>query len=181
MATLRQDVFFRLLDFARERAMSGQDRWVLTQSRAYRLGVDLGVILGKRILHIMTGQEIAAVASAGIDVQLHTHRHRVPQDSTLFEAEIVDNRERLEKLTGRTANHFCYPSGVIFSECIPWLKRLGIKSAATCEMGLHSPGDNLLLLRRFADTSGQSELHFETWLSGVGVALRTNRAFETTL
>ena len=135
----------------------------------------MGVILRKRILHIMTGVEIAAVASAGIDVQLHTHRHRVQQDAALFEAEIVDNRERLEKLTGLTANHFCYPSGVIFSECILWLKMLGVRSAATCEIGLHSPAGSPLLLRRLADTSGQSELNFETWLSGVGAALRNTR------
>lgn len=181
LSQLRRQILVQLLDFANESSLSGYDRWILTQSLADALGVDMEPILRRRILHLMTSEEIATVASAGIDVQLHTHRHRVPRDPALFEVEIVENRQRLESLTGRTAEHFCYPSGVVFNECLPWLRRLGIRSAVTCAPGLHSPADNLLLVPRFIDTSEQSEVIFESWLSGVGSVLSPVRPVESTL
>ena len=171
LPTLQRQVFAQLDHFANDRAMSGYERWELTQSLADRLGVDLGTILRRRTLHIMTSDEIRAVASQGVDVQLHTHRHRVPRDAALFEAEILENRHRLEALTGRKAEHFCYPSGVVFRECLPWLRRLGVRSAVTCESGLYPPSGNPLLVPRFIDTSAQSEVVFESWLSGASAAL----------
>ena len=181
LLTLRYQILNQLLNFVNENTMSGHDRWILTQSLAERLGVDLDETLRRRVLHLMTSEEIADVATAGIDVQLHTHRHRVPNDAAKFEVEILENRQRLEKLSGRKAEHFCYPSGIVFSECLPWLRRLGVISAVTCQPGLHSPKGNLLLVPRFIDTSGQSEVIFEAWISGVGAALRSAIRAETML
>ena len=172
LPTLRRRILARLERYADDRAMPGYERWELAKSVADRLGVDLGTIRRRRVLHIMTSEEIRTVASQGVDVQLHTHRHRVPRDAALFEAEILENRGRLEALTGRKTEHFCYPNGVVFDECLPWLRSLGVKSAVTCESGLHSASGNPLLMPRFIDTLGQSELVFESWLSGAGAALR---------
>ena len=169
---LRRQILSQLCRFSDEQSLSGYDRWILTQSVADKLGVDLDTILRQRILRIMTSQEIQSVASTGIDVQLHTHRHRVPRDAALFESEILENRHRLEALTRRKAEHFCYPSGVVFNEFLPWLSKLGVRSAVTCEPGLYSSTDDPLLLPRFVDTSLQSDLVFESWLSGTGGALR---------
>lgn len=180
LPTFRRQVFARIAHLANERAMSGYERWELTKSLANRLPVDLGAIERQRILHIMTGDEIRAVASNGVDVQLHTHRHRVPRDAAGFDAEIMENQQRLEALTGRRPEHFCYPSGVVVPECLPWLRRLGIRSAVTCEPGLHSADANPLLIKRFIDTSLQSEVMFESWISGVGAVLRDgNRSLHT--
>ena len=77
----------------------------------------------KRILQLMNAQELAEVATNGIDVQLHTHRHRTPEEETLFRQEITENRERIRALTGREATHFCYPSGVYRKEFAGWLER----------------------------------------------------------
>ena len=173
LPTLRHDALRRLKRFFAERALSGHDRWVQTQAIAEKLGVDIAVIRRRRMLHIMTSEEIRAVASQGIDVQLHTHRHRVPRDPVLFEAEILDNRNRLEAWTGRKTEHFCYPNGVVFDDCLPWLRRLGVRSAVTCEPGLYSPTSEPLLVPRFIDTLQQSEVVFESWLSGIGGALRS--------
>jgi peptidoglycan/xylan/chitin deacetylase (PgdA/CDA1 family) len=172
LPTKRRTILGRLERYADDRAMSGYERWDLTKSVAEKLGVDLATILRQRVLHIMTSDEIRSVASQGVDVQLHTHRHRVPRDPVLFEAEILENRRRLEALTGRKAEHFCYPNGVVFQECLPWLRHLGIASATTCESGLYSPALDPLLMPRFIDTLGQSELVFESWLSGASAALR---------
>ena len=168
----RRDIAQALAEFAERKGLSGEARWEITQELAARLNVDLEVIRRRRILHIMTGDEIRQVADAGIDVQLHTHRHRVPRDAALFQAEIRDNRAWLEPLIGRAANHFCYPSGVVFDECLPWLRQLGVASATTCFSGLHSRDIDPLIVPRFIDTFLQSETMFEGWLSGAAAILR---------
>lgn len=70
----------------------------------------------------MNPQEISEIAKDGVDVQLHTHRHRTPDDEALFQREIEDNRRRIESLTGRSPQRFCYPSGVYRQEFISWLQ-----------------------------------------------------------
>ena len=84
LPTLRRRILGQLNKFADEGAMSGIERWALTKTLADRLGVDLDAIRNLRMLHIMTGDEIRVVASNGVDVQLHTHHHRVPRDEALF-------------------------------------------------------------------------------------------------
>lgn len=172
LPSLRRRMLKHLKLFAVEKALSGYDQWVLTQSLAEKLHVDLDIIRRRRVLHIMTREEIRAVASAGVDIQLHTHRHRVPRDQTLFEAEIAENQQRLEAWTGHRPEHFCYPNGLVFAECLPWLNRLHVRTATTCRPGLYSAETNPLLMPRFVDTLLQSELAFESWLSGAGSVLR---------
>lgn len=173
----RRQVFFSILDYAEAKQMSGAERWELTQSLARRLKVDLDTVLKNRILHIMTNEEISEVSRAGFDVQLHTHRHRVPRDKLMFEAEIIENRDRLERLTGVRGLHFCYPSGIVFCEFLPWLKDLGVTSAVTCEPGLLSCKSNQMIAPRFVDTSLHSEAAFESWLSGAGALFRMTSRF----
>jgi hypothetical protein len=66
------------------------------------------------------------------------------------------------------SDHFCYPSGDYHLEFLPWLRQERVVTATTCEAGLASAHDHPLLLPRFVDTSAQSALQFESWLSGVG-------------
>ena len=54
------------------------------------------------------------MARAGIDFQLHTHRHRTPLDRDRFVGEIRENRAVVEEMTGSNERvHFCYPSGAL--------------------------------------------------------------------
>ena len=85
------------------------------------LGIDYEEMLRRRILQLMTPDEVRQVAAEGADVQLHTHRHRAPRNRDLFEQEIVENRLRLEPLTRRPTEHFCYPSNVHHREFLLWL------------------------------------------------------------
>ena len=133
-----------------------------------RLGFDFERFLSRRILQLMTPVETAAVAASGIDIELHTHRHRTPEEREAFRVEIEDNRSRLEAMTGGAADHFCYPSGVVRKAFLPWLEELGVVSATTCVHGLADAAVNPLLIPRFVDTSGATEVEFEGWLSGVG-------------
>ena len=123
----------------------------------------------------LTPAEVTELARAGIDVQLHTHRHRTPKDHALFIREIEDNRQSIKTMTGKVAAHFCYPSGEYDRMFLPWLQESGIVSATTCEVGFASQNANRLLLPRVLDNPALSPIDFEGWLSGVSAALPRRR------
>jgi len=158
-------------DFARQNRLSAEEKDQLAERLAGRLGVDYQRLLGERILHLMTPQEVARLAEAGVDVQLHTHRHRTPLDRALFHREIQDNRRRILEMTGARADHFCYPSGFHRPEFLPWLAEQNVTSATTCQPGLATPSSHRLLLPRLVDHSQLSQVEFEGWLAGVAAVL----------
>lgn len=160
-----------IVGFAARRNLSAEEKNDLLAQLAARLHIDYGELLSKRILHLMTANEAADVAARGVDVQLHTHRHRTPDDRSLFEREIDDNRRAIEQTTGRQAIHFCYPSGVYKPQFLPWLADMGVSTATTCDASLSSRSSNRLLLPRIIDTSNLSPIEFEGWLTGVSAVL----------
>jgi len=86
----------------------------------------------------------------------------------LFRQEIRDNRTHLAQSVAGARRHFCYPSGAYRPEFLRWLSAEEITSATTCDTGLAHPACNPLLLPRLVDTTGRSELEFESWLTGIG-------------
>jgi hypothetical protein len=138
---------------------------------AESLGIDYSDLLSRRVLQVMNPEEMRQVAADGADVQLHSHRHRAPRRRELFDQEIADNRTRLEPLTGRRAEHFCYPSGVHHPEFAPWLTAQQIRTATTCIPGLATAGTSPLLLPRVVDTAALTPIELEGWLSGVSQIL----------
>lgn len=134
---------------------------------AESLGIHYDDILNDRLFQIMTPDEVAEVARGGIDIQLHTHRHRTPVDRELFIREIRDNIHSIEEITGHTPRHFCYPSGVTSPAFLPWLKECGVQSATTCVPGLARADTDPLLLPRYLDGCGVTRLDFESWLCGL--------------
>ena len=169
---LRNDAVRRMLtraavQFFDERSRSADCKYALLATLAAEIGFDFDDFRQRRILHLMNPEETRAVADAGVDVQLHSHRHAVPRDEASVRREIDDNRNRIEALTGRPADHFCYPSGVYYPELLPWLRSLKIRSATTCSVGLASSAHDPLLLPRFLDHSGVSQVEFEAWAVGV--------------
>jgi peptidoglycan/xylan/chitin deacetylase (PgdA/CDA1 family) len=123
----------------------------------------------------MTPAEARELASAGCDIQLHTHRHRTPHDRALFAREIRENRARIEAQTSHGAVHFCYPSGVTAPEFLPWLRELGVQSATTCAPGLATAPVEPLLLPRLVDHAGLNAVEFEGWMAGVSEWLPRRR------
>ncbi len=148
-------------------------RQTLLVRLAGALGVDTRTLYDNRLLSLMSGDEVRAIAAQGIDVQLHTHRHRFPRhDKAAACTEIEENRARLEALTGRSARHFCYPSGEFASTQWPWLESLGIKSATTCLPGSNAPETPPYGLRRFLDSEGVRPIEFDAELAGFGELIR---------
>jgi peptidoglycan/xylan/chitin deacetylase (PgdA/CDA1 family) len=167
----RNAALSRITRYAQELEFSGPQKDALASTLADRLGIDYSAILRDRLLHLVNRSEIRELTAAGIDVQLHTHRHRVPRDRNLFVREIEDNRRYLQPLGCATPAHFCYPSGVYTSDFLPWLQQSHVVSAATCDLGLAAAGSNPLLLPRFVDHETLSPVEFESWLTGVGAFL----------
>ncbi len=139
---------------------------------AARLGIDWDNIVRSRLFHLMTAAEVTDIARRGFDVQLHTHRHRTPREKSAFSQEVIENRRILKEMTGHAATHFCYPSGDVDPVFLPWLRELEVESATmTAVAGLARAEHDPLLLPRFVDTMAQSEVLFESWLSGAGAIL----------
>lgn len=171
----KDELLSHLTRFAEENHLSASAQDDLAASLAARLNIDYGAILKQRILHLLNEIEIQELSAAGIDIQLHTHRHRTPHDRDLFLREIEDNRSYIQRTIGATASHFCYPSGVHESAFLPWLRQAQVLSGTTCDPGLTSARSNRLLLPRVVDHGDLSPIEFESWLTGVGSLLPHRR------
>ena len=160
------------------RRLSGADKDAVLETVAGRLDIDYADLIRRRFLHLMSPDEIARLPRDLIDVQLHTHRHRVPAEADAFEREILDNRREIAAMTGvpgDRAIHFCYPSGVTHPAFPGWLRRLGVASATTCFPGIASVESDPLLLPRLIDTVYVSCVEFEGWLTGASAFLPRRR------
>ena len=165
-----------IMDFTVQERYALPERISLAERLTGLLGDDYAALRAKRILTVMTPEEAAQIAREGVDVQLHTHRHRTPTDHALFLREITDNRLRIDPLRAGVARHFCYPSGVYHSEFLPWLREAGVQTATTCDPGLASSKTEPLLLPRLVDTSNLSALDVEGWLTGMSAFFMPRKA-----
>ena len=105
----------------------------MVERLAAALRIDFGRLMARRILQIMRPSSVQQLAAAGVDFQLHTHRHRAPLDRDLFMKEIEENRTRIQQLTGKRPSHFCYPSGNYRAEFLTWLEEEQVVSGVTCD------------------------------------------------
>jgi peptidoglycan/xylan/chitin deacetylase (PgdA/CDA1 family) len=170
--TSRQTILDHLVKRADDEKLTEQQKNQLAEKLASAIGIDYAELVRKRILQLLRPNEVAELASEGVDFQLHTHRHRTPLSEAPFRREIRDNRYSLQSmLSGLPATHFCYPSGVYEPEFLPWLAAEEVISATTCDPGIASRTSNPLLLPRLVDTSHVSNLEFEGWLSGAASLL----------
>lgn len=170
----------RALDAIQSMALSAPDgtaeRLRLLTRLAESVGLEYAEFRKTRVLSLLSEREVSELRDAGIDVQLHTHRHRMPGDRALFRREIEDNRAFLEPLRDSPASHFCYPSGFYTRESLEWLAECGILSATTCDPGLASTHSDPLLLPRVVDTSAVSREDFIGWLTGASALFFPRKA-----
>jgi peptidoglycan/xylan/chitin deacetylase (PgdA/CDA1 family) len=160
-----------------EAAIPLSERPRLLEPIAKALALDLREVLHDGRFRLLDRHELKQLAQHdAIAVELHTHTHRLPDQS--FQAmarEIEDNRHVLRELTGREARHFCYPSGLHSAQHPDWLRQLGILSATTCEPGLNGKHDSVMLLRRYLDNDQTSDIVFEAQVCGLHHILQSVR------
>jgi peptidoglycan/xylan/chitin deacetylase (PgdA/CDA1 family) len=163
----RAQLLGRICRYFEDKNLSGKQKDDVVAEFASVIGFDYGEFTRKRLFQLMNPNEVSEVAKGGIDIQLHTHRHRTPANRDLFIQELNENRQHISDLTGNDQlAHFCYPSGVYQPSFLPWLREFGVESATTCDQQYSSQETNPLLLPRLLDQFLLSEAEFEAWLSG---------------
>jgi len=165
----------RLIEGAERDNLTGPQKDEVVARLAELLHIDYRELKAKRILQLMNGRELLEIAQNGVDLQLHTHRHRTPENESLFRKEIQDNRAALHPFTATEPVHFCYPSGVYRQSFLSWLRKENIVSATTCDAGLAESDSDYLLLPRYVDHQRRKQIEFESWTTGVGDLLALHR------
>jgi peptidoglycan/xylan/chitin deacetylase (PgdA/CDA1 family) len=161
----------RWIDFA-DRELSAGQRQDLLPVIAHALQVDPVETLANSRFRSMSRTQIRDAAKAGVDIELHTHRHRLPAESIeAMKTEIEENKLRLEDWTGQPCEHFCYPSGDYTVQQSEWLAGLGLRSSTTCDPGENSPGQHPHRLKRVLDRDNWSDVEFDAELSGIRALL----------
>lgn len=128
-----------------------------------------------RILNLINEQELNECVENRMDIELHTHRHKLPTDFELAKYEIEKNKKRINPLLKKPMTHFCYPSGEWEKEHWDILDAQNIKTSTTCENGLITTKTPLHAWSRFLDSKRISQLEFESELCGFTEFLRTVR------
>jgi peptidoglycan/xylan/chitin deacetylase (PgdA/CDA1 family) len=154
-------------------ALPFEQRWPAVETLASSLGMAdrLKQLVESRAFHLMTEEQIRQAAAAGMDVQLHTHTHRMHEfDAALIGAEIDRNRRELARITGRPSadlRHFCYPSGVHTRDIFEALRARTVVSATTTEFGLVDRLSERMALSRILDCESFSQVQLEARLCGL--------------
>jgi peptidoglycan/xylan/chitin deacetylase (PgdA/CDA1 family) len=160
---------------AAERDCSEIERVRIGREFGKRVGVDYDELARSRRMSLMTIEELKSLRADGFDIQLHTHRHRLPPVEADMSAEIAENRAVLSSLTASRLEHLCYPSGIWRASQWPSLSALGITSATTCVPGFNTTSTPLLGLHRFLDGQDITMEEFEVEMKGVKDVLRRSR------
>jgi peptidoglycan/xylan/chitin deacetylase (PgdA/CDA1 family) len=157
----------RLIEFSSTH-LTWQERQEFLEQLTVSLGIDPTLAFSDDRFKISPLDDLRLLPKLGMDLQLHTHRHRLPNSS--FDAmakEITDNQEVLNAVTDASLVHFCYPSGVYSKEHPDWLKACGMESATTVDPGLNGVGSNPFLLKRILDRDNWCDIEFEAEISGL--------------
>jgi peptidoglycan/xylan/chitin deacetylase (PgdA/CDA1 family) len=152
------------------------ERRKLLPTIATALGLHLEEVLKNGRFNLLTASQIQELFHRGVNLQLHTHSHRLPDEFEGAASEIDQNRQAIKELIGTEPRHFCYPSGVYNDQHPEWLAGLGIISATTCDPGLNDGETSPLLLKRYLDSDRFSDLAFEAEICGVRQLARNVRA-----
>jgi peptidoglycan/xylan/chitin deacetylase (PgdA/CDA1 family) len=136
---------------------------------AAQLDIDWEAFVASRILQLMAPADLKLLDRTLVDVQLHTHRHRVPRNEAGFLREMDDNLAAFERLgvAPEKERHFCYPEGVVDPVFFPWLRSRGIVTATTCYPQLSTKDADPLRLPRVIDSMEMTETEFRGWVSGL--------------
>jgi hypothetical protein len=157
-----------LLAYAQSQNLNADQKHEFAREVALATGADFDSLVDRRILQFMTADEVRALDSSAISLQLHTHRHRTTATLQGLHDELAENAREIVAMTGRSEPlvHFCYPSGVFSPMLTEWLDLHGVRSATTCEPGYATRHTPRLAIPRYIDTMAVSADTFRARVSG---------------
>jgi peptidoglycan/xylan/chitin deacetylase (PgdA/CDA1 family) len=162
----RESAALHIINYAAEREYSGKAKDELLSRLAAALGEDFEELRARRVLSLMTPEEIHQVSRSGVSIEMHSRSHRILNQRHRFERDLRRNADQIREWTGVAPSHFCYPSGLVAPHWVEWLREFPVRSAVTCAAAFAAPGDDAMLLPRYVDGSRSSVLEFESWVSG---------------
>lgn len=118
--------------------------------------------------HLMNREQLRHAQHRGLNIQLHTHRHKVVvADDDVLAGELSDNRSFLAEVCGSDQfYHFAYPNGRYDAAAANVLVNAGIRSAVLTDHGLNLAGSDPYALRRFLDGRSVTQAEFEAYMCG---------------
>lgn len=171
----RDRAFADIYELAKAERWSAERKEAFLVELAGILGIDYAQIKSRRVLHLITPAEARSMRAEGLDLQLHTHRHRAPTQPDQFAAELSENSRLLGEAGAKSPAHFCYPSGSFRPEFADWLRASRVESATTCQYGVIDRRSNSYFLPRLMDHGATSAVEFRSGLSGVAMLLSRKR------
>lgn len=99
--------------------------------------------------YFMSWRDINDLASRGMEIGGHGHRHLIdaPVSRGVAESKVVTCLAILERRTGRPPLSYCYPYGIFIPETVAAVQAAGISVGFTCRPGEGRDGSFLLLDR----------------------------------
>ncbi|MCF8474134.1 MAG: polysaccharide deacetylase family protein [Emcibacter sp.] len=168
------DAVQKIIDFGKKLATE-EERIIILKKLGKLLDVDYDNLNKSRTLNLITLAEMKALMAGGIDIQLHTHRHRFPTEHKVATYEIEKNKQTINNHLPTPMTHFCYPSGDWSKDHWPILAEQDILTATTCEPKLIDYDMPNYSLGRILDSARVSQIEFEAELSGFNEFIRKIR------
>jgi peptidoglycan/xylan/chitin deacetylase (PgdA/CDA1 family) len=157
-------------------SLTADDRLEFLKETAHALNVSFATIEQQGLFRLLDENELRELAKAGVDIQLHTHRHQWSlDDRAKVEQEIRENRNFLKRIVSHPLVHFCYPSGIYGPHQAEWLASLRLSSATTIDPGLNYFDTSRFALRRMVDGEPVSDIEFEAEMTGFMEIVRALR------
>lgn len=143
---------------------------------AKKLSFDYDTIKASRQFSFMTYDELSDAAARRLDIQLHTHTHKLDMENPAsIAAQVSLNRSELASHVRNRLEHFCYPGGLYTREMFQYLEQCGVASAVTTKIGLVDYNTSHFELNRILDGETISLIEFEAELSGFMELVRKAR------
>jgi len=126
--------------------------------------------------------DVKRIAGEGFTVGGHTVHHSLLsdlRDGPRLRGEIIEDKESLEKMTGRRIEYFAYPSGEHNNPDIDLpalLKEAGYKGAVTTAPGFNDASSNPFRLHRELTDAGMPGSVFRARVRGNGDGVRFLKA-----
>ena len=150
-----------------ERLETSNEKDAFARTLSSVLKIDYDAIESARLFHLISAASAKNLASKGVHIELHTHRHSLGDMSeAVLRKEISDNKSFISAACSNVPRHFCYPSGEYTQDHLVWLASLDVVSATTCHSGANYKGADVMELSRILDGENLTQIELEAELSG---------------